>query len=116
MPAAIIKIDYTRGDLFDITLNCTGYDFTGKTVVCQLKKISNQIKANLEFTTVDNSIIVTIISPTNATLRLLKTAVEMKDLDVGTYYFDIEISTSPDDIYTVAKGTFNCNQDVTVQP
>lgn len=108
------NLTITRGDYikWKLTLkdeNDAVYNITDWTIYFTLK-------TSLKLPDLGATLQKTITSHSDAVngetiIELLNT--ETDDLNIGTYYYDIQVKTKASKIYTVKKGTFTVTYDVT---
>jgi hypothetical protein len=107
------NITHKRGDtwkglILEVLLNGSPLDLTDATIRMQVKKDSSDDEALLEFTTVNDTVI--IGDAPNGLFEIPETIV---DLFPRVYQYDIEIITTTGRVITPFDGTFTITSDVT---
>lgn len=116
---ALRRLSLTRGDTQTYTLQFNGstagtsgsaYDITGWTVYFTLKTDYNlaDSAASLQKTVGTHG-----TAGTNGIATINLAASDTVNLSPGEYFFDIAVKTAANEIYTVMKGMFDLEFDVT---
>lgn len=100
--------NHTKGDTFKSREITLGFDVTDAEIKMQFK-LPGSIQAAFEWSTVDDSFVVT-----NAATGVL--TMNSKDLDLkpSTYVYDFQVKDSNDNIKTYFKGALTIEQDITI--
>lgn len=120
---ALRRLNLTRGDTQTYTLQFNGstagtsgsaYDITGWTVYFTLKTDYNlaDSAASLQKTVACTN----GTSATNGIATIPIAASDTVNLSPGEYFFDIAVKTAANETYTVMKGMFDLEFDVTRTP
>jgi hypothetical protein len=116
---ALRKLTLTRGDTQTYTLRFmkgtsgTPYDLTGWTVYLTLKTDWNQADSAAAAQKIVTS---HGTAGTNGYATISLASTDTVNLDPGEYFFDIAVKTVANETYTVMKGLFNLEYDVTRTP
>ena len=100
--------NHTKGDTFRAKQWILGFDVTGATLKMQFK-IAGASNVSFEWSTVDNSILVTDVS--TGTIVMTKRILDFKP---STYVYDFQVTDSNGDLTTYFKGFILIEQDITV--
>ncbi len=109
-------IEVTRGDdkrwsLLLTRRDSTPHNITGWTVFFTVKSAVTDPDASAKIA----KNITSHASPLNGLTLIDLSASDTASLPVGTYYYDIQVKTDAGKIYTVQKGKFVIDYDVTIR-
>ncbi len=97
---------YISGGLATVPVNLTGY-----TAALQIRSLPEDPTAVLSLSTGGNGI--TIPTPLNGTVEVQATAAQTRAIIPGTYYYDIEITSTGGIVYRLAQGQVVVSAEVT---
>lgn len=104
-------------DMFDITINVDGLDFTGKTLKMQVREeVDGAVK--VDFNETDATLTKTELSDGSWDVRLYQDA-NVIEMDAGTYYHTIIMYTDDsddEDVQTIIAGTMTIVNQYTELP
>ena len=104
-----------HGDLFDITFDIEDINLSGKTLLMQVR-LEQDLPVIVEFKESDGSLLKTVTSNILTTVRLLKSSVAMKQVQLGFYKHSIIMYTSADDEQTIIDGLFTVVEKIAEKP
>ncbi len=115
---ALRKLTLTRGDTQTYTprftySNGTAYDITNWTVYFTLKTDWSLSDADAS---VQKIVTPSGTAATDGHCTITLASTDTVNLDPGEYFFDIAVKTVANETYTVMKGLFNLEYDVTRTP
>lgn len=97
---------YISGGIATVPINLTGY-----TAALQIRSLPEDPTAVLSLATGGNGI--TIPTPTDGTVVVQATAAQTRAIIPGTYYYDIEITSTGGIVYRLAQGQVVVSAEVT---
>jgi hypothetical protein len=97
---------YISGGIATVPINLTGY-----TAALQIRSLPEDPTAVLSLSTGGNGI--TIPTPTDGTVEVQATAAQTRAIIPGTYYYDIEITSTGGIVYRLAQGQVVVSAEVT---
>jgi len=103
----IIKGDTFKDLQFTITVNAAPLDLTGYTIECKFRKSS---KTGTIAKSIDTTSGITLTTPASG---IFKIDAFTCDFTAGTYYYDIEFTSTTGVINTYVSGQMKIEQDVT---
>ena len=109
-----LNIDLYKGDNYSWQFRFTSAgvveNITGWTLYFTAKRYLSDPDINA----IIQKIVTTHTDPTNGVTTVSMSHVETNALPVGTWFYDVQIKTAADEIYTVFKGQFKVWADVTL--